>query len=62
METDHAELDALGHYKEQLFQDAVKRDGVKLLPNAIELVKALAEQGFRQAIGSGVFHGLTSNC
>lgn len=52
METDHAELEALGHYKEQIFQDAVKRDGVKLLPGAMELVKALAEQGFRQAIGS----------
>lgn len=52
MESDHAELDALGHYKEDLFRAAVKRDGVKLLPGALDLVKTLAEHGFRQAIGS----------
>jgi beta-phosphoglucomutase len=52
MTSDHAELDALGEHKEELFRAAVRRDGVKLLPGAIELVKALAEQGFKQAIGS----------
>ncbi|HMP17048.1 MAG TPA: HAD family phosphatase [Gemmatales bacterium] len=49
---DHPELETLGDHKEELFRAAVQRDGVQLLPGALELVQALAEHGFKQAIGS----------
>lgn len=44
--------DGLGEHKEVLFRDAAREHGVKLLPGAMEIVEALAEAGFRQAIGS----------
>jgi len=49
---DKATIDALGNHKEELFRAAVRQQGVKLLPHAIELVKQLHDAGFKQAIGS----------
>lgn len=45
-------IDRLGDHKEELFRAAVKEQGVKLLPHAMELVKQLNQAGFKQAIGS----------
>jgi beta-phosphoglucomutase len=49
---DKATMDALGDHKEELFRTAVREQGVKLLPHALELVKQLHDAGFKQAIGS----------
>lgn len=45
-------LQAIGEHKEELFRRAVKEEGVKILPGAMELVCTLAEMGLKQAIGS----------
>lgn len=45
-------LDAIGTHKEELFRAAVKKQGVHLLPGAMELVRSLDQLGFKQAIGS----------
>lgn len=49
---DSATIDRLGDHKEELFRAAVRQQGLKLLPGAMERVKELHEAGFRQAIGS----------
>ncbi|MFO0815271.1 MAG: HAD family phosphatase [Gemmatales bacterium] len=52
LEQDHPEQTVLANRKEELFREAVRSQGVKVLPGAKELVQAAATAGFRQAIGS----------
>lgn len=47
-----AECDALAHRKETRYRDAVRRDGVALLPGVARLLAAFAAAGWPQAIGS----------
>jgi HAD superfamily hydrolase (TIGR01509 family) len=52
LKQDHPDQSALADHKEELFRAAIREQGVKVLPGALELVQAAAEAGFRQAIGS----------
>ncbi|MCL2679111.1 MAG: tRNA (adenosine(37)-N6)-threonylcarbamoyltransferase complex dimerization subunit type 1 TsaB [Dehalococcoidia bacterium] len=45
-------VDAISSEKTLLFRDAIKRDGVKAMPGAVELLKALHEQGAPMAVAS----------
>jgi beta-phosphoglucomutase len=42
----------LGGRKEEAYRVAIRRDGVSLLPGALDLLIGLGEYGWRQAIGS----------
>ncbi len=49
---DPAEIDALGHRKEELYRLLVRESGVVVLPGARELLAALLEAGIPAAVGS----------
>src|ERR1700734_3345497 len=51
MDYSEAEIDALGHHKEDLYR-AQAQKGVQLLPGVRPLLEELHEAGFRQAVGS----------
>ncbi|CAN5493167.1 HAD family hydrolase [soil metagenome] len=46
------EVDEIAIRKEDYYRDAVRIDGVALLPGVAVLLKGLQEAGFRQAVGS----------
>lgn len=47
-----SEIAHIGEVKEERFRQAARSEGVKLLPGALAIVKALHEAGWKQAIGS----------
>lgn len=49
---DEAEIQRLGDRKEDLYRELVRKDGVRILPGARELVIALKQAGIPRAIGS----------